>query len=81
MCVYTVVVGELLDITALSELEAQAFRYTRINSHKHGGVSLSNLTRIKTTSIPAIMERVCDTSHLKVGLLNVGSLTSKAVSQ
>ena len=34
-CVYKVVVLELLDyslvITALSELEAQAFRYTRIN--------------------------------------------------
>ena len=35
ICVYTVVVVNLLDylldITALSELEAQAFRYTRIN--------------------------------------------------
>ena len=34
-CVYKVVVvkllGYLLDITAWSELEAQAFRYTRIN--------------------------------------------------
>ena len=35
LCVYKVVVVELLGyslvITALSELEAQAFRYTRIN--------------------------------------------------
>ena len=35
LCVYKVVVVKLLDylldITALSELEAQAFRYTRIN--------------------------------------------------
>ena len=35
ICVYKVVVVELLDylldITALSEFEAQAFRYTRIN--------------------------------------------------
>ena len=35
ICVYQVVVGELLDylldITALSELEEQAFRYTHIN--------------------------------------------------
>ena len=30
LCVYKVVV-KLLDITALLELEAQAFRYTRIN--------------------------------------------------
>ena len=31
VCVYKVVVVNLLDITALPELEAQAFRYTRIN--------------------------------------------------
>ena len=47
---------------------------------KHGGVRLSNLTRIKTSSIPAIIERDCDTSHLRIGLLNVRSLTSKAVN-
>ena len=46
---------------------------------KHGGVRLCNLTRIKTSSIPAIIERDRDTSHLKIGLLNVRSLTSKAV--
>ena len=45
---------------------------------KHGGVRLSNLTGIKT-SIPVIIERDCNTSHLKIGLLNVRSLTSKAV--
>ena len=45
---------------------------------KHGSVCLSNLTRIKT-SIPVIIERDRDTSHLKIGLLNVRSLTSKAV--
>ena len=39
----------------------------------------ANLTGIKTSSIPAIIERDCDTSHLKIGLLNVRSLTSKAV--
>jgi hypothetical protein len=47
---------------------------------KHGGVRLSNLIRIKTSSIPAIIERDCETSHLKIGLLiNVRPLTSKAV--
>jgi hypothetical protein len=46
---------------------------------KHGGVRLSNLTRIKTSSIPTIIESDCDISHLKIGLLNVQSLTSKAV--
>jgi hypothetical protein len=40
----------------------------------HGSVRLSNLTRIKTSSIPAIIER-----DLKIGLLNVRSLTSKAI--
>ena len=45
---------------------------------EHGGVRLSNLTRIKT-SIPIIIERDRDTSHLKIGLLNVRSLTSKAI--
>ena len=43
---------------------------------KHGGVRLSNLA-----GIPAIIERDCDTSLLKIGLLNVRSLTSKAVNE
>ena len=51
----------------------------RLGKTKHGGVRLSNLTRIKTTSIPVIIERDHDTSHLKIGLLNVRSLTSKAI--
>ena len=46
---------------------------------KHGGVHFSNLTGIKTSSIPVIIERDHDTSHLKIGLLNVRSVTSKAV--
>ena len=48
----------------------------RLGKNKHGGVRLSNLTRIKTSSIPVIIERDRDTSHLKIGLLNVRSLTS-----
>ena len=52
---------------------------SRTGKTKHGGVLLRNLTRIKTSSIPVIIERDCDTSHLKIGLLNVRSLTSKAV--
>ena len=51
----------------------------RSGKTKHGGVRLSNLTRIKTTSIPVIIERDRDISHLKIGLLNVRSLTSKAI--
>ena len=51
----------------------------RLGKTKHGGVRLSNLTRIKTSSIPYIIERDRRTSHLKIGLLNVRSLTSKAV--
>jgi hypothetical protein len=45
---------------------------------KQGSARLSNLTGIKT-SIAVIIERDCDISHLKTGLLNVRSLTSKAV--
>ena len=44
---------------------------------KHGGVRLSNLTR--RFSIPVIIERDHDTSHLKIGLFNVRSLASKAI--
>ena len=50
-----------------------------LGKNKHGGVRLSNLTRIKSSSIPAIIERDRDTSNLKIGLLNVRCLTSKAV--
>ena len=52
---------------------------SRLGKTKHGGIRLSNLIRIKTSSIPVIIERDCDISHLKIGLLNVRSLTSKAV--
>ena len=51
----------------------------RLGKTKHGGVRLSNLTGTKTSSIPVIIERDRDTSHLKIGLLNVKSLTSKAI--
>ena len=51
----------------------------RLGKTKHGDVRLSNLTGMKTSSIPVIIERECDISHLKIGLLNVRSLTSKAV--
>ena len=51
----------------------------RLSKTNHGGVCSSNLTGIKTSSIPVIIERDCDISHLKIGLLNVRSLTSKAV--
>ena len=46
---------------------------------KHDGVRLSNLTRIKTSSIRVIIERDRDTSLLKTGLLNGRSLTSKTI--
>ena len=52
---------------------------SRLGKTKYGGVRLDNLTGIKTSSIPVIIERDCDISHLKIGLLNVRSLTSKAV--
>ena len=51
---------------------------SRLGKTKHGSVRSSNLTGIKT-SIPVIIKRDCDISHLKIGLLNVTSLTSKAV--
>ena len=50
----------------------------RLGKTKHGGVRLSNLTRIKTSSIPAIIERLWYLTS-QIGLLNVWSLTSKAV--
>jgi hypothetical protein len=50
-----------------------------LSKTKHGGFHHSDLTGIKTTSIPVIIERDCDTSHLKIVLLKVRSLTSKAV--
>jgi thiamine phosphate synthase YjbQ (UPF0047 family) len=52
---------------------------SRLGKTKHGSDRFSNLTGIKTSSIPVIIERDCDTSYLKIGLLNVRSHTSKAV--
>ena len=60
-------------------IETGAVPRPRLGKTEHGGVRLSNLTRIKTSSIPVIIERDNDTSHLKIGLLNVRSLTSKAI--
>jgi hypothetical protein len=50
-----------------------------LSKTKHGSVCLSNLTGIKISSIHVIIERDCDISHLKIGLLNIRSLTSKAI--
>ena len=66
-------------VSSAVPIETVSVPRPRLGKTKHGGVRLSNLTRIKTSSIPAIVERDCDTSHLKIGLLNVRSLTSKAV--
>ena len=60
-------------------IETMSVHWPRLGKTKHGGVRHSNLTGIKTSSIPAIIERDCDTSHLKIGLLDVRCLTSKAV--
>ena len=66
-------------VSSAIPIETVSVPQPRLGKTKHGGVRFSNLTRIKTSSIPAIIERDCDTSHLKIGLLNVRSLTSKAV--
>ena len=60
-------------------IEAVSVPRSRLGKTKHGGVRLNNLSGIKTSSIPAIIERDFDTSHLEIGRLNVRSLTSKAV--
>ena len=66
-------------VSSAITIETVSVPRPRLGKTKHGGVRLSNLTRIKTTSIPVITERDHDTSHLKIGLLNVRSLTSKAI--
>ena len=66
-------------VSSAIPIETVSVPWPRLGKTKHGGVSLSNLTRIKTSSIPVIIERDRDTSHLKIGLLIVRSLTSKAV--
>ena len=65
-------------VSSAIPIETVSVPQPRFGKTKHGGVRLINLTRIKT-SIPAIIERDRDTSHLKIGLLNVRSLTSTAV--
>ena len=66
-------------VSSAITIETVSVPRPRLGKTKHGGVRLSNLTRIKTTSIPVITERDHDTSHLKIGLLNVRSHTSKAI--
>ena len=66
-------------VSSTIPMETVSVPRPRFGKTKHGDVRLSNLTRIKTSSIPAIIERDCDTSHLKIGLLNVRSLTSVAI--
>ena len=66
-------------VSSAIPIETVSVPRPRLGKTKHGGVRLSNLTGIKTSSIPVIIERDRDTSHLKIGLLNVRSLTSKAI--
>ena len=65
-------------VSSAISIETVSVPRPRLDKTKRGGVRLSNLTRIKT-SIPVIIERDHDTSHLKIGLLNVRSLTSVAI--
>uniref|UniRef100_A0A674A4Y1 SGNH hydrolase-type esterase domain-containing protein n=1 Tax=Salmo trutta TaxID=8032 RepID=A0A674A4Y1_SALTR len=64
-------------VSSAFPIETVSVPRSRLGKIKNGGVYFSNLTSIKISSIPAIIERDCDTSHLKIGLLNVRSLTSK----
>ena len=66
-------------VSSAITIETVSVPRPRLGKTKHGGASLSNLTRIKTSSIPAIIQSDCDISHLKIGLLNVRYITSKAV--
>ena len=66
-------------VSSAIPIETVSVPRPRLGKTKHGGVGLSNLTRIKTSSIPVIIERDRETSHLKIGRLNFRSLTSKAI--
>ena len=66
-------------VSSAIPIETVSVPQSRMGKTTHGGVRSSNLTGIKT-SIPVIIERGCDISHFKIGLLNVRSFTSKAVS-
>ena len=61
-------------VSSAITIETVSVPRPRLGKTKHGGVRISNLTRIKTKSIPVIIERDHDTSRLKI----VRSLTSKA---
>ena len=64
-------------VSSAIPIETVSMPRPRLSKTKH--VCLRNLTVIKTSSIPVIIERDRDISHLKIGLLNVRSLTSMAV--
>ena len=66
-------------VSSAIPIETVSVPRSRLGKTKHGGVCLSNLTGVKTSSIPVIIERDCDISYLKIGLLSVRSLTSKEV--
>ena len=66
-------------VSSAIPVETVSVPRSRLCKTKHGGVRFSNLTGIKTSSIPVIIEIDCDIAHLQIGLLNVRSLTSKAV--
>ena len=66
-------------VSSAIPIETVSVPRSRLGKTKYHSVRLSNLTGIKTSSISVIIERDCDISHLKIGLLNVRSLTSKAV--
>ena len=66
-------------VSSAIPIETMSVLRSRLGKTKHGDVQFRNLTGIKTSSIRVIIERNCDISHLKIGLLNVRSLTSKAV--
>ena len=60
-------------------IESVSVPRSRLSKTKYGGYGFSNLTGIETSSDPVIVERDSYISHLKIGLHNVRSLTSKAV--
>ena len=53
-------------VSSAIPIETVSVPQSRLGKTKHVGVRLSNLTGIKTSSIPGIIERDCDISHLKI---------------
>ena len=49
-------------VSSAIPIETVSMPRSRMGKTKHGSVRLSNLTGIKTSSIPVIIERDCDTS-------------------